>query len=61
MTGRLHGAGRRLSLRRYLLLGILLPVLAFVVINTVTQYRQALAAADTAYDRTLLASAKAIG
>ena len=61
MTGRLHGGGRRLSLRRYLLLGILLPVLAFVVINTVTQYRQALTAADTAYDRTLLASAKAIG
>ena len=51
----------RLSLRRYLLLGILLPVLAFVVLNTVSLYRQALAAADTAYDRTLLASAKAIG
>ena len=52
---------RRLSLRRYLLLGILLPVLGFVLLNTVSQYRQALAAADTAYDRTLLASAKAIG
>ena len=54
-------AGQRMSLRRYLLLGILLPVLAFVVLNTVSLYRQALAAADTAYDRTLLASAKAIG
>ena len=51
----------RMSLRRYLLLGILLPVLAFVVLNSVGLYRQALAAADTAYDRTLLASAKAIG
>jgi two-component system sensor histidine kinase TctE len=49
------------SLRRRLLLGILLPVLGFVLINTVTLYRQALKAADTAYDRTLLASAKSIG
>ena len=54
-------ADRRLSLRRRLLMGILLPVAAFVVVNTVSLYRQALAAADTAYDRTLLASAKAIG
>ena len=52
---------RRLSLRRYLLVGILGPVLAFVVLNSISLYRQALAAADTAYDRTLLASAKAIG
>lgn len=50
-----------LSLRRQLLLGILLPVLALVVFNAVGLYRQALHAADTAYDRTLLASAKAIG
>ncbi len=49
------------SLRNTLLLGILLPVLGFVVLGSVTLYRQALAAADTAYDRTLLASAKAIG
>jgi two-component system sensor histidine kinase TctE len=52
---------RRLSLRRHLLLGILVPVLGFVLINAVGLYRQALGAADTAYDRTLLASAKAIG
>ncbi len=52
---------RRLSLRAYLLLGILLPVLGFVLINSVSVYRQALEAADTAYDRTLLASAKALG
>jgi two-component system sensor histidine kinase TctE len=52
---------QNLSLRSFLLLGILLPVLLFVVINTVGLYRQALQAADTAYDRTLLASAKSIG
>ena len=44
-----------------LLLGILLPVMAFIVFNTISVYRQALQAADTAYDRTLLASAKSIG
>ena len=49
------------SLRRRLLLGILLPVLAFIAINTAVLYRQALRAADTAYDRTLLATAKSIG
>ncbi|MCB4365857.1 sensor histidine kinase [Hydrogenophaga taeniospiralis] len=48
------------SLRRVLLLGILLPVFGFVLVNTVVLYRQALAAADTAYDRTLLASAKSL-
>jgi two-component system sensor histidine kinase TctE len=52
---------RALSLRRTLLLGILLPVFAFLLINTVVLYRQALAAADTAYDRTLLATAKSLG
>ena len=52
---------RRPSLRRQLLLGILLPVLALVAFNTWSLYHQALRAADTAYDRTLLASAKAIG
>ena len=50
-----------LSLRRALLIGILLPVLALLALNAVSLYRQALRAADTAYDRTLLASAKAIG
>ena len=49
------------SLRRRLLLGILVPVLLFVLVNSASLYRQALRAADTAYDRTLLASAKAIG
>jgi two-component system sensor histidine kinase TctE len=52
---------RRVSLRRYLLLGILLPVAVFIILNTFILYRQALNAANTAYDRTLLASAKSIG
>jgi len=50
-----------LSLRRYLLVGILLPVALFMFVDTVTLYRQALSAVNTAYDRTLLASAKSIG
>ncbi len=54
------GSHRR-SLRRQLMVGILAPVLVIVAINTVSLYRQALGAADTAYDRTLLASAKSIG
>jgi two-component system sensor histidine kinase TctE len=52
---------RHLSLRSYLMLGILLPVALFILVDTVVLYRQALAAVNTAYDRTLLASAKAIG
>lgn len=52
---------RQLSLRARLLAGILLPVTALVSFNTVSLYDQALAASDTAYDRTLLASAKSIG
>ena len=50
-----------LSLRRYLLLGILLPTAVFMLVNTFSLYRQALQAVNTAYDRTLLASAKSIG
>ncbi len=50
-----------ISLRRYLLLGILLPVGLLIIINTATLYRQTLGAVNTAYDRTLLASAKSIG
>src|SRR3990167_5455508 len=49
------------SLRRYLLLGILVPVILFIVLDPFSLYRQALAAVTTAYDRTLLASAKSIG
>jgi two-component system, OmpR family, sensor histidine kinase TctE len=49
------------SLRRQLLIGLLVPVLGFVAYSAVGAYRSALAAANTAYDRTLLASAKTIG
>ena len=49
-----------LSLRGQLLVGILLPVVVFVVFNTFSLYRQTLASLHTAYDRTLLASAKSI-
>ena len=51
----------RLSLRRYLLLGILIPVICFVLIDSFILYRQTLSGINTAYDRTLLASAKSIG
>ena len=52
---------KRRSLRRYLLLGILLPVGLLIGVNAVSLYRDALAAINTAYDRTLLASTKSIG
>lgn len=48
------------SLRRQLLLGILVPVLAFIGFNTYSLYRESLQSLHTAYDRTLLASAKSI-
>ncbi len=48
------------SLRRQLLLGILVPVCLVIAVNTLGLYREALSAANTAYDRTLLASAKSI-
>ncbi len=51
---------KSISLRRRLLWGILLPVFGFILIDSVILYRQSLAAANTAYDRTLLASAKTI-
>ena len=60
--GRPKAKGKRaVSLRRTLLLGILLPVGLLIIINTVGSYQQALGAVNTAYDRTLLASAKSIG
>ncbi|MGI4938135.1 MAG: sensor histidine kinase N-terminal domain-containing protein, partial [Janthinobacterium lividum] len=48
------------SLRSQLLRWLLLPLVMLVAVNTVSVYRNALAAADFAYDRTLLASARAI-
>lgn len=48
------------SLRRLLLTGILLPVLALIALNAWSLYQQTLSSLHTAYDRTLLASAKSI-
>ncbi len=48
-------------MRSRLLVGILVPVSLLVALNSALLYGQAQEAADTAYDRTLLASAKAIG
>lgn len=48
------------SLRRQLLVGILLPVLLLIGFNAWSLHQQTLAALHTAYDRTLLASAKSI-
>ncbi|UXH80952.1 sensor histidine kinase [Roseateles amylovorans] len=48
-------------MRSRLLLGILLPVAVLIAINAYRLHEDALRAIDTAYDRTLLASAKAIG
>ena len=52
---------KAISLRRYLFLGILLPIGLFILVDTFSLYLQALAAVNIAYDRTLLASAKSIG
>ena len=43
------------------MLGILIPVCVLVVVNTLSLYEQTFSALNTAYDRTLLASAKSIG
>ena len=49
------------SMRSRLLLGILVPVGLLIGANAHRLYQDALRAIDTAYDRTLLASAKTIG
>jgi two-component system sensor histidine kinase TctE len=49
------------SLRRYLLAWIITPIALFVVFDTVSLYRNALDSINTAYDRSLLASARSIG
>ncbi|MFD0666307.1 sensor histidine kinase [Ramlibacter sp. MAHUQ-53] len=53
--------GHPASLRRQLLVGILVPVVVLLAVSGAMLYQRALAAANTAYDRTLLASAKVIG
>jgi two-component system sensor histidine kinase TctE len=49
------------SLRVRLLVGIMVPALALIALDGVRVYHLALDGANTAYDRTLLASAKVIG
>ena len=44
-------ATRNASLRRTLLIGILVPIALFIVVNSASLYRQSLVAATTAYDR----------
>lgn len=52
---------RSWSLRVRLLVGIMVPALALIALDGMRVYYLALDAANTAYDRTLLASAKVIG
>jgi two-component system sensor histidine kinase TctE len=53
--------GRRIgSLRGKLLLWLLVPMAAVVAVSAVSAYRNAVRAANLAYDRSLLASARAI-
>jgi two-component system, OmpR family, sensor histidine kinase TctE len=58
MTGK--AGGRVGSLRGQLLRWLVLPLLALVAVNAVSVYRNALDAADLAYDRSLLASTRAL-
>jgi two-component system sensor histidine kinase TctE len=69
LLGRFSGAGNPLghplghplgSLRGQLLRWLLIPLLALVAVNSVSLYRDALEAADIAYDRSLLASTRAL-
>lgn len=48
------------SLRNQLLRWLILPLVALVALNAVSLYRDALEAADIAYDRSLLASTRAL-
>lgn len=49
------------SLRAKLLAGLLVPILLFVVVDTISLYRSALGSAHKAYDRRLIAAAHSIG
>jgi two-component system sensor histidine kinase TctE len=57
---RLRGGGGIGSLRGELLRWLLLPLVVLEVLNTVSAYHNALDAADMAYDRSLLASTRAL-
>jgi two-component system sensor histidine kinase TctE len=61
VLSRTFGAGAPLgSLRNQLLRWLLVPLVLLVAINAVSLYRDALDAADIAYDRSLLASTRAL-
>lgn len=49
------------SVRSYLLAWIILPIVGFIVVDTVTLYHSALASANTAYDRMLVTTAYSVG
>jgi two-component system sensor histidine kinase TctE len=49
------------SLRRRLVVGLTLPLVLFIAIDTVSVYRNALESITVAYDRTLLTSARTLG
>ncbi len=55
-----RGAARLGSLRNELLRSLLIPLVVLVAINAVSVYHHALAVADVAYDRSLLASTRAL-
>jgi two-component system sensor histidine kinase TctE len=58
---RRHGPAAPLgSLRNQLLRWLLVPLVVLVLLNTISLYRDALDAADMAYDRSLLASTRAL-
>jgi two-component system sensor histidine kinase TctE len=55
-----HAGAALGSLRNQLLRWLLAPLILLVAVNSVSLYRDALDAADTAYDRSLLASTRAL-
>jgi two-component system, OmpR family, sensor histidine kinase TctE len=60
MTGAAEAGGRVGSLRGQLLRWLVLPLLALVAVDAVSVYHNAIDAADLAYDRSLLASTRAL-
>ncbi len=55
-----HGAGKLGSLRGQLLRWLLIPLLILVALDAISVYRNALEITDVAYDRSLLASTRAL-
>jgi len=60
LRGRFGASAPLGSLRNQLLRWLLVPLVVLVVLNTFSLYRDALDAADMAYDRSLLASTRAL-